>query len=95
MTWMSSVTKTEILNETPDMVGTTFREIVAENGQGTELHGVITALLDSWWTFVPAVFLTIVLIIRTAWEDRTLQDELVGYRKYAGRVRYRLLPGVW
>lgn len=52
-------------------------------------------LLDSWWTFVPAVFLTIVLIIRTAWEDKTLQDELVGYREYAGRVRYRLLPWVW
>ncbi|MBP8000245.1 MAG: isoprenylcysteine carboxylmethyltransferase family protein [Chloroflexi bacterium] len=52
-------------------------------------------LLDSWWTFVPALFLTIVLIIRTAWEDKTLQEELDGYRKYAGRVRYRLLPGVW
>lgn len=42
MTWMTSVAKTEILHETPDMVGTTFREIVAENGQGTELHGVVT-----------------------------------------------------
>ena len=28
-------------------------------------------------------------------EDRTLQDELEGYREYAERVRYRLLPGVW
>lgn len=52
-------------------------------------------LLDSWWTFVPAVFLTIVLITRTAWEDKTLQDELAGYCEYVGRVRYRLLPGVW
>lgn len=52
-------------------------------------------LLDSWWAFVPAVFLTIVLLIRTAWEDAILQEELDGYREYAGRVRYRLLPGVW
>jgi len=51
--------------------------------------------LDSLWAFLPAAFLTIVLVIRTDWEDRTLQDELEGYRDYAKRVRYRLLPGVW
>ena len=28
-------------------------------------------------------------------EDRTLQAELAGYREYAERVPYRLLPGVW
>ena len=42
MTWMSSVSKTQILHETPGMVGTTFREVVEENGQWTELHGVVT-----------------------------------------------------
>lgn len=42
MAWMSSVSKTELLHETTDMVGTTFREIVEENGQWTELHGVVT-----------------------------------------------------
>ena len=51
--------------------------------------------LDSQWAFLPAIFLTIVLVIRTNLEDRTLQDELPGYREYAERVRYRLLPGVW
>ena len=51
--------------------------------------------LDSEWSFLPVVFLTIVLGIRTHLEDRTLQDELEGYREYAGRVRYRLLPGIW
>ncbi len=51
--------------------------------------------LDSIWTFVPAIFLTVVLVIRTLLEDKTLQAELPGYRDYAGRVRYRLLPGVW
>ena len=45
--------------------------------------------------FQPAVFITIVLIIRTRLEDKALQDELEGYRAYAERVRYRLLPGVW
>ena len=51
--------------------------------------------LDSSWAFLPAIFLTVALVIRTALEDRTLQEELAGYREYARRVRYRLLPGVW
>jgi protein-S-isoprenylcysteine O-methyltransferase Ste14 len=35
------------------------------------------------------------LVIRTALEDRTLQEELPGYAEYAGKVRYRLFPGMW
>ena len=52
-------------------------------------------LLDSVWTLLPALLLAFVLILRTALEDRTLQAELPGYREYAARTRYRLLPGVW
>ena len=51
--------------------------------------------LDSYWAFLPTVFITFLLVIRTALEDRFLQDELEGYRDCARRVRYRLLPGVW
>lgn len=51
--------------------------------------------LDSSWALLPALFLSGALVVRTALEDQTLQDELAGYRKYAHRVRYRLLPGVW
>ncbi len=42
MKWMTSVSKTEIISQTPGMVGTTFREIVEEDGRGTELRGVVT-----------------------------------------------------
>jgi protein-S-isoprenylcysteine O-methyltransferase Ste14 len=52
-------------------------------------------LLDSLWAFLPSLFLTVVLVLRTRLEDRTLQEELAGYREYAGRVRYRLVPGLW
>ena len=52
-------------------------------------------LLGSWWALVPAGLLVCVIVVRTALEDRTLQDELEGYQEYAGRVRYRLLPGIW
>jgi protein-S-isoprenylcysteine O-methyltransferase Ste14 len=51
--------------------------------------------LDAAWAFLPVAFLTIALVIRTELEDRTLQDQLEGYRDYVKRVRYRLLPGVW
>ena len=51
--------------------------------------------LDSLWGFLPVVFTMVIIIIRTHLEDKTLQQELPGYREYASRVRYRLLPGVW
>jgi protein-S-isoprenylcysteine O-methyltransferase Ste14 len=51
--------------------------------------------LDSLWAFFPVLLLTMVLVIRTRLEDRTLHQKLDGYRDYASRVRYRLLPGVW
>jgi len=44
---------------------------------------------------VPAALLLPILVGRTAMEDRTLRAELAGYKQYASRVRYRLLPGVW
>jgi uncharacterized protein YndB with AHSA1/START domain len=43
MLWMTSVTKTEILNETKEMVGTTFREVVEENGDAIEMQGAVTS----------------------------------------------------
>jgi protein-S-isoprenylcysteine O-methyltransferase Ste14 len=51
--------------------------------------------LDSRWAILAASFTLIVLVIRTRLEDKTLQEQLPGYREYAQRVRYRLLPGVW
>jgi protein-S-isoprenylcysteine O-methyltransferase Ste14 len=53
-------------------------------------------LLDSPWTFVPVVAMALVLVVRTALEDHTLQEELPGYREYATqKTKYRLLPGIW
>jgi len=42
MEWMTSVSRTEIIDQTPDWIGTTFRETVEEDGRGTELRGVVT-----------------------------------------------------
>jgi protein-S-isoprenylcysteine O-methyltransferase Ste14 len=58
-------------------------------------YPVIPLLLDSEWTFIPAILLIIILVIRTYLEDKTLQKELPGYADYANKVRYRLVPWVW
>jgi protein-S-isoprenylcysteine O-methyltransferase Ste14 len=58
------------------------------------LLGIVLAL-GSVWTLVPAAVALIIAMIRTALEDRTLQEELPGYRDYAQRVRYRLVPGIY
>lgn len=47
MKWMTSVTRTEIIKETPDRVGTTCREYVEENGRGTEMRGVFTEFVSN------------------------------------------------
>lgn len=55
-----------------------------------------TALsLGSLWALVPAVLASIVLVVRTALEDRLLRVRLPGYQDYARRVRWRLVPGLW
>ncbi len=52
-------------------------------------------LLGSVRSFVPVVVITVLYIVRTVLEDRTLQEELPGYVDYAQRTHYRLLPGIW
>lgn len=52
-------------------------------------------LLDSAWAFIPVLVFGVFFIIRTSLEDRFLQMNLTGYREYAHKVRYRLLPGIW
>ena len=58
------------------------------------LLGIVLAL-GSVWTLIPATVALIITVIRTALEDRTLQEELPGYKDYARRVRYRLIPGIF
>jgi len=52
-------------------------------------------LLGSWWGLAATPLLIALLVVRAVKEERTLTDELPGYRDYAARVRYRLVPGIW
>jgi protein-S-isoprenylcysteine O-methyltransferase Ste14 len=51
--------------------------------------------LGSGWSLLPAGAFALLVVRRTALEDRTLRQELDGYAGYAERVRYRLVPGLW
>lgn len=51
--------------------------------------------LGSWLSLLPLPAWVAFLLHRTRLEDRVLVEELEGYRDYAQRVRYRLLPGIW
>jgi protein-S-isoprenylcysteine O-methyltransferase Ste14 len=55
----------------------------------------IPLALGSPWALIPGGLAALLFIVKTAAEDRMLREGLVGYREYAGRVRYRLLPGIW
>jgi protein-S-isoprenylcysteine O-methyltransferase Ste14 len=52
-------------------------------------------ILGSCLVTIPVAAVLIVVILRTEFEDRTLNKELAGYSDYAVKVRYRLVPGLW
>ncbi|UCH24940.1 MAG: isoprenylcysteine carboxylmethyltransferase family protein [Trueperaceae bacterium] len=63
---------------------------------GTILFQVaVPMLLASWWALIPGGLTVLLLLVRTALEDRTLHAELQGYSDYAQDVRHRLIPGIW
>ncbi len=51
--------------------------------------------VGAWTALMPGALGVLVFVVRTALEDRTLQEELPGYADYARRTRYRLIPGIW
>lgn len=55
----------------------------------------VASILGSNWALSIAGIMAIILIVRTALEDRTLQRELPGYSEFADVTRWRLVPGLW
>jgi protein-S-isoprenylcysteine O-methyltransferase Ste14 len=80
-------------------------EVASEGPYRFVRHPMYTGIIMSWiagpillgsmWALVPGLLSTLLLVVRTLLEDRTLQEELAGYRDYVTQVRYRLVPGVW
>ena len=59
------------------------------------LMASMALLLGSWLALAPALLIAALLVVRTSFEDRMLNDQLPGYREYALDVTRRLVPGIW
>jgi len=80
----------------PGATGGPYRYVRHPGYIGTILFQIATPLiLGSVWAFIPCGLAVLLLVVRTALEDRTLHEELPGYAEYAQQTRYRLLPGIW
>ncbi|WP_066897365.1 methyltransferase family protein [Mycolicibacterium houstonense] len=51
--------------------------------------------LGSYWGLLPVVAGLTMLVIRIRDEEKLLVEELDGYREYAQKARYRLVPYMW
>jgi protein-S-isoprenylcysteine O-methyltransferase Ste14 len=72
-------------------------QFVRHPGYTAGLLAAVTSgiALGSWIsTFIAPIALAL-LVWRTMVEDRMLQRDLPGYDRYAARVPYRLVPGIW
>jgi protein-S-isoprenylcysteine O-methyltransferase Ste14 len=64
------------------------------------LAGMVVALafpmmMNTWWAYIPVGIMCVLIIVRTALEDKTLNNELPGYAEYSQKTKFRLLPGIW
>ena len=55
----------------------------------------VPVMLGSLWALAAGGLIALLIVIRTALEDRTLLVDLDGYPEYAEKVRYRLVPAIW
>jgi protein-S-isoprenylcysteine O-methyltransferase Ste14 len=94
--FFSGVVRIQMDRDQVVATGGPYRYVRHPGYVGYILSWIATALaLGSLWALIPAGLILITMTIRTALEDRTLQEKLDGYSDYAKQVRYRLLPGIW
>lgn len=51
--------------------------------------------LGSLFSLIPCAIIIITIILRTIREDNMLHEQLEGYKEYAQKTRYKLIPGIW
>ncbi len=55
----------------------------------------IPVVLGSWWALLCMAPYPILIAIRILNEEKILEQNLIGYKEYKQKVKYRLLPLVW
>ena len=80
----------------PVAMGGPYRIVRHPGYLGACFQGIgLPLLFGSWWAYIAAAVAIFSVIVRTALEDKTLQEELPGYDKLVAQTRYRLIPGLW
>ena len=51
--------------------------------------------LGSLFSLIPCAVIIIMIIFRTIREDKMLHKQLEGYKEYAQKTRYKIIPGIW
>ena len=59
------------------------------------MYGTTPIALGSWGGLLPVIIISIVLMVRSIMEEEVLQRDLMGYRDYSQRVKWRLIPIIW
>jgi len=72
-------------------------KIVRHPGYLSILLGIsaVPLMIGSLYAFFCSVAVIFIIIIRTALEDKMLQQELKGYSEYTREVKYRIIPLIW
>ena len=52
-------------------------------------------VLDSIFSFVVMLVYPIIIIFRIRNEEKVLENELIGYKEYKEKVKYKLIPYLW
>ncbi|MEJ5311227.1 MAG: isoprenylcysteine carboxylmethyltransferase family protein [Anaerolineae bacterium] len=94
--FFSAVIRIQADREHSVQTGGPYRFVRHPGYVGGILHHIAAPLmLGSWWALIPGGIGALLFVIRTALEDKTLQEELSGYVEYTQQTRFRLLPGIW
>ena len=51
--------------------------------------------LGSLYSLIPWIGLIVSIVIRTIREDKLLHEQLEGYKEYAQKTKYKMIPGIW
>ena len=52
-------------------------------------------VLDSMFSFIVMLVYPIIIIFRIRNEEKVLENELIGYKEYKEKVKYKLIPYLW
>jgi protein-S-isoprenylcysteine O-methyltransferase Ste14 len=59
------------------------------------IYAATPLVLGSWWALAPTIAYLPFIVMRVRDEEALLRQGLPGYSEYCGRVKWRILPGLW